>query len=207
MHQRKIYEWTECFKKGRTSVMGESWPGHPSTSRTDQHIQRVDALIEEDRRLTLACVAQVRLTWWCPASGADMASWATENLFRRDKEAHWRIPEVHHCAGGLCRKVTCICSPSVELKLLSRNCLCFLIHLRNYTWRIVQVKKLLTMQFSSIFHHFIFSLVQIFSSAPFSNMCSLCSWHFNLATSWRWVVSFMPQPLNPVGKEPLVPTG
>jgi hypothetical protein len=24
MHQRKIYEWTECFKKGRTSVMGES---------------------------------------------------------------------------------------------------------------------------------------------------------------------------------------
>jgi truncated hemoglobin YjbI len=42
VHQRKIYEWIECM---------------------DQHIQRVDALIREDRRLTLARVAQVRLTW------------------------------------------------------------------------------------------------------------------------------------------------
>jgi hypothetical protein len=48
--------------------------------------------------------------------------------FWRDKEACWTIPEVHRCAGGLGRKVTCICSPSVELKLLSWNCLYFLIH-------------------------------------------------------------------------------
>jgi hypothetical protein len=48
MLQRKIYEWIERFKEGRTSVMDESRPGHPSTSRTDQHIQRVDALIRED---------------------------------------------------------------------------------------------------------------------------------------------------------------
>jgi transposase len=63
MHQRKIYEWIERFKKGRTSVTDESRPGRPSTSRTDQHIQRLDALIREDRRLTLARVAQVRLAW------------------------------------------------------------------------------------------------------------------------------------------------
>jgi hypothetical protein len=60
MHQRKIYEWIERFKEVRTSVTDES---RPSTSRTDQHIQRVDALIREGRRLTLARVAQVRLVW------------------------------------------------------------------------------------------------------------------------------------------------
>jgi hypothetical protein len=49
MHEQKIYVWTEHFKEGRTSVTDESQPGHPSTSRTDQHIQRVDALIREDR--------------------------------------------------------------------------------------------------------------------------------------------------------------
>jgi hypothetical protein len=98
MHQLKIYEWIECVNKRRTSVTNESWPGRPSTSRTDQHIQRVDALIREDRRLTLARIA-VRLAWWRPASGAVVASWATEKLlFRRDKEAHWTIPEVHHYA-------------------------------------------------------------------------------------------------------------
>jgi transposase len=62
MHQRQTYEWIERFKEGRTSVTDESRPGRPSTSRTDQHIQRVDALIREDRRLTLARVA-VRLAW------------------------------------------------------------------------------------------------------------------------------------------------
>jgi hypothetical protein len=59
MHQQKIYKWLERFKEGRTSVMDESQPGHPSTSRTDQHIQRVDALIREDRQLTLARVADI----------------------------------------------------------------------------------------------------------------------------------------------------
>jgi transposase len=73
MHQQKICEWIECFKEGRTSVTDESRPGRPSTLRTDQHIQRVDALIREDQRLTLARVAQVRLAWWRPASGEDVA--------------------------------------------------------------------------------------------------------------------------------------
>jgi hypothetical protein len=41
MHQQKIYEWRERFKD-------ESRPGRPSTSRMDQQIQRVDALIRED---------------------------------------------------------------------------------------------------------------------------------------------------------------
>jgi hypothetical protein len=62
LHQRKIYEWIKCFKKGRTSVTDESRPGRPSTSRKDQHIQRVDTLIRENRRLKLASVA-VRLAW------------------------------------------------------------------------------------------------------------------------------------------------
>jgi hypothetical protein len=61
MHQQKIYKWTERFKEGRTSVTDESQTGRPSTSCMNQHIQRVDALIREDRRLSLTCVA-VRLT-------------------------------------------------------------------------------------------------------------------------------------------------
>jgi hypothetical protein len=94
MHQRKIYEWIECFKEGRTSVTDESQPGRPATSRTDQHIQRVDALTREDRWLTLERVV-VRLAWWRSASGADVALWATKKLlFRRDDEAHWTY---HKC--------------------------------------------------------------------------------------------------------------
>jgi hypothetical protein len=46
MHQRKIYEWIECFKEVKTSVTDESRTAHPSTSRMD--VQRVNALIRED---------------------------------------------------------------------------------------------------------------------------------------------------------------
>jgi transposase len=35
MHQRKIYQWMERFKEGRTSLTNESRPGRPSTSRMD----------------------------------------------------------------------------------------------------------------------------------------------------------------------------
>jgi hypothetical protein len=34
------------------------------------------------------------------------------------------------CSGAMSKGNMCICSPSVELKLLSRNCLYFLIHPR-----------------------------------------------------------------------------
>jgi transposase len=51
--------WIEHFKEGRTSVTDESRPGRSSTSRMDQHIQWVDALIREDRQLTLARVADI----------------------------------------------------------------------------------------------------------------------------------------------------
>jgi transposase len=62
MHQRKIHEWIERFKEGRTNTMNKR-PGRPSTSRMNQHIQRVDALFREDRLLTLARVAQVQVAW------------------------------------------------------------------------------------------------------------------------------------------------
>jgi len=34
MSQRKVYEWVESFKSGRTRVTGEGRSGRPSTSRS-----------------------------------------------------------------------------------------------------------------------------------------------------------------------------
>jgi transposase len=54
--QRKVYEWVERFKSGRTRVTDEGHSGRPSTSRTD-HINMADAMIREDRRITVSEVA------------------------------------------------------------------------------------------------------------------------------------------------------
>jgi len=37
MSQRKVYEWMERFKSGRTRVTDEGRTGRPSTSRTQDH--------------------------------------------------------------------------------------------------------------------------------------------------------------------------
>jgi len=37
MSQRKVYEWVERFKWGRTRVTDEGLSGRPSTSRTQDH--------------------------------------------------------------------------------------------------------------------------------------------------------------------------
>ena len=54
MSQRKV--WVERFKSGETRVTDESRTGRPSTSRIQDHIDRVDALIK-DRRITVSEVA------------------------------------------------------------------------------------------------------------------------------------------------------
>jgi translation initiation factor 2B subunit (eIF-2B alpha/beta/delta family) len=44
--QRKVYEWVERFKLGRTHVTDEGRCGRPSTSHTQDHIDRADAMIQ-----------------------------------------------------------------------------------------------------------------------------------------------------------------
>ena len=57
MSQRKVYEWVERFKSGRTRVTDEGRSGRPSTSRTQDHMDRADAMIREERRITVSEVA------------------------------------------------------------------------------------------------------------------------------------------------------
>lgn len=58
MNQRNVYEWVERYK-ARKSVMDESGTGRPSALRTEEHTQRVNALIRENRRITFTLVAAI----------------------------------------------------------------------------------------------------------------------------------------------------
>jgi hypothetical protein len=49
INQQKVYEWVESFKLGRTHVT-DGRSGQPSTSRTQDHIDRADTMIRVDRR-------------------------------------------------------------------------------------------------------------------------------------------------------------
>jgi len=57
MSQQKVCEWVERFKLSRTRVTDEGRSGRPSTSHTQDHIDRADAMIREDRQITVSEVA------------------------------------------------------------------------------------------------------------------------------------------------------
>jgi hypothetical protein len=49
----KIFEWYSRFENGRTSIDDDTHTGRPSTARTDDTVHRVNAVILENRRLTI----------------------------------------------------------------------------------------------------------------------------------------------------------
>jgi len=57
MSQRKVYKWVERFKSGRTRFTDEGCSGQPSTSHTQDHFNTADAMIREDRQITVSEVA------------------------------------------------------------------------------------------------------------------------------------------------------
>jgi hypothetical protein len=49
LSRSKIHEWTDHFKKGRTSVCDEERSGRTSTSRTEIDIQAVERMVQKNR--------------------------------------------------------------------------------------------------------------------------------------------------------------
>ena len=51
-------EWYQRFKSGRTSIEEDPKPWRPSTSTDDDHVEKVLAVIRQNRRLTVREVAE-----------------------------------------------------------------------------------------------------------------------------------------------------
>jgi HD-GYP domain-containing protein (c-di-GMP phosphodiesterase class II) len=57
--QGKVYEWVERFKHGRTNVTDEDRSVRPITSSSVTNVDRLNTLIQENRRITVSAVANV----------------------------------------------------------------------------------------------------------------------------------------------------
>ena len=51
------YPGQKSFLEGREQVEDEPHVGRPSTSKTDDHVERVRSLVRSDRRLTLRMIS------------------------------------------------------------------------------------------------------------------------------------------------------
>jgi transposase len=57
LSQAQVFRWHKMFKEGREHVEDEQRSGRPSTSRTDENVERVRILVDKDRRVTVRFIA------------------------------------------------------------------------------------------------------------------------------------------------------
>ena len=53
----QVFRWHKPFSEGREQVEDEPRAGRPSTSKTDERVERVRSLVRSDRRLTLRMIS------------------------------------------------------------------------------------------------------------------------------------------------------
>lgn len=58
LSRTRVFEWFKRFQDGRQDVEDDSRPGRPSTSKTDDNVEKVANLIRSDRRLSIRAVAE-----------------------------------------------------------------------------------------------------------------------------------------------------
>ncbi|XP_026320722.1 protein GVQW3-like [Hyposmocoma kahamanoa] len=58
LSESSVRKWHKMFRDGREEVTDEARSGRPSTSRTDENVDRVRQLLNEDRRQGVRLIAQ-----------------------------------------------------------------------------------------------------------------------------------------------------
>ena len=57
MSRTRLFEWHRRFKDGREEMEDDRRSGRPSTSRTDENVERVRQKVRSDRRITVRMIA------------------------------------------------------------------------------------------------------------------------------------------------------
>lgn len=58
LSRARVFEWFKRFQDGQEDVEDDSRPGRPSTSKTDDNIEKIGNLVRSDRQLSIRTIAE-----------------------------------------------------------------------------------------------------------------------------------------------------
>nr|CAI5823570.1 unnamed protein product [Callosobruchus analis] len=64
LSKTRVYEWFSRFKNKEMSIEDQYRSGRPSTSRTDENVKTINALVREDRRRTIDQLCEMSGISW-----------------------------------------------------------------------------------------------------------------------------------------------
>ena len=64
LSKTRVYDWFSRFKNGEMSIEDQPRSRRPSTSRTDENVDKINALVREDRRRTIDQLCEMSGMSW-----------------------------------------------------------------------------------------------------------------------------------------------
>ena len=64
LSKTRVYEWFSRFKNGEMLIEDQPRSGRPATSRSDENVDKINALIREDRRRTIDQLCEMSGISW-----------------------------------------------------------------------------------------------------------------------------------------------
>jgi len=64
LNRTQVFEWFARFKRGEMSIEYHPHSWHPSTSRTDENVEKIREQINEDRRYTIDEISEATFLSW-----------------------------------------------------------------------------------------------------------------------------------------------
>ncbi|KAL4136010.1 hypothetical protein QTP88_007584 [Uroleucon formosanum] len=96
LSRARVFEWHKRFCSGREDVEDDDRSGRPTTSSTNENVEKIDKIIRQDRRLSVRAVAKMGIIFieWVPCGQTVNQYYYKEVLIKLRERVRKKRPDL-----------------------------------------------------------------------------------------------------------------